>query len=274
MFEDQTKTPEGAGKIDDIFAGVDSVPQSPSVQMASGQPLPEAPKEPFDQLANAGNHGGNRLFLIGGVVVFLLILAVAVWLALSKFTPKTSQMENEAAVLNESPKMIQEQAGIVKVPEAEPAVQSSPEIVPEAAQAVVATNSLMTGSLPQQLESTSSSSPSEASAATTSESATQPLNVGELSPEVAVGQVDQPIAEQIAGLKTDTDGDGLSDQEEKALGIYTDRSDTDDDGLSDYEEVKVYFTSAKNPDTDGDGYNDGSEVKSGYNPNGQGKLLK
>ncbi|MDD5109938.1 MAG: hypothetical protein PHI63_01830 [Patescibacteria group bacterium] len=47
----------------------------------------------------------------------------------------------------------------------------------------------------------------------------------------------------------DTDGDGLTDQQEQMLG-----------------------TDPNNPDTDGDGYSDGNEVKNGYNPLGSGKL--
>ena len=48
--------------------------------------------------------------------------------------------------------------------------------------------------------------------------------------------------------------------------------DTDGDGLSDYEEKYLYHTDPKNPDTDGDGMNDGREVKRGRNPLGPGKL--
>lgn len=48
-------------------------------------------------------------------------------------------------------------------------------------------------------------------------------------------------------------------------------SDTDSDGLYDDEEEK-YGTDMNNSDSDGDGYLDGSEVKSGYNPMGEGKL--
>lgn len=71
----------------------------------------------------------------------------------------------------------------------------------------------------------------------------------------------------------DTDGDGLSDDEEKDLGTDHNKTDSDNDGLFDREEVKVYKTDPKDPDTDGDGMVDGQEVKQGYNPNGQGKLI-
>ncbi len=73
---------------------------------------------------------------------------------------------------------------------------------------------------------------------------------------------------------TDTDGDGLTDEEEGALGTNINEPDTDGDGLFDREEVRVYKTNPLNPDTDGDGFTDGQEVKGGYNPNGDGKLFE
>lgn len=48
--------------------------------------------------------------------------------------------------------------------------------------------------------------------------------------------------------------------------------DTDGDGLSDYEEKYLYGTDPKNPDTDHDGMKDGNEVKRGRNPLGRGTL--
>lgn len=47
--------------------------------------------------------------------------------------------------------------------------------------------------------------------------------------------------------------------------------DTDGDGLSDADERTIYHTDPSNPDTDGDGHPDGTEVKNGYNPLGPGK---
>lgn len=72
----------------------------------------------------------------------------------------------------------------------------------------------------------------------------------------------------------DTDGDGLSDQEEITLGTNINSVDTDNDGLFDREEVYVYKTDPTNEDTDGDGFLDGAEVQDGYNPNGSGKLYE
>ncbi len=79
-----------------------------------------------------------------------------------------------------------------------------------------------------------------------------------------------PTASTLANI--DSDHDGLTDAEEKALGTDPNNPDTDGDGLTDGEEVNVYHTDPLNPDTDGDGYPDGVEVKNGYNPNGPGKL--
>ncbi len=75
----------------------------------------------------------------------------------------------------------------------------------------------------------------------------------------------------------DTDGDGLSDDEE-TLGVYGHPSnpampDTDLDGLSDREELLGSHGPATNPeqaDTDGDGVNDGLEIAAGTSPTNPG----
>ena len=64
----------------------------------------------------------------------------------------------------------------------------------------------------------------------------------------------------------DSDGDGLTDAEEKVLGTDPNKADSDGDGLTDWAEVKIYHTNPLNPDTDGDGYTDGNEVINGYDP--------
>ena len=71
----------------------------------------------------------------------------------------------------------------------------------------------------------------------------------------------------------DTDGDGLSDEEEQQLGLNIQNQDNDSDGLIDWEEVKIYQTNPLKSDTDGDGNPDGAEVANGYNPKGPGLLL-
>ncbi|MBS4033286.1 MAG: hypothetical protein KGZ85_02370 [Ignavibacterium sp.] len=93
---------------------------------------------------------------------------------------------------------------------------------------------------------------------TTNQQIVEPKNTeGKLSEE------NQLVARPII---IDTDGDGLTDEEELTLGTSINNTDTDSDGLFDFEEVKIYGTDPLNPDTDGDGYLDGEEVKAGYNP--------
>jgi len=84
----------------------------------------------------------------------------------------------------------------------------------------------------------------------------------------------EPVTDpEPANQPLDSDGDGLSDDDERARGTNPQSADTDADGLSDREEVMIYETDPTNPDTDGDTFLDGDEVKSGYNPNGDGRLL-
>lgn len=64
---------------------------------------------------------------------------------------------------------------------------------------------------------------------------------------------------------TDTDGDGLTDVEEDALGTDENDADTDNDGLEDGEEVDM-GTDPKDSDTDSDGLEDGEEVDLGTDP--------
>jgi hypothetical protein len=72
----------------------------------------------------------------------------------------------------------------------------------------------------------------------------------------------------------DADQDGLTDEEETALGMDANSVDSDGDGLFDREEVKVYKTDPLDNDTDNDTFLDGDEVKGGYNPLGPGKLYE
>lgn len=72
--------------------------------------------------------------------------------------------------------------------------------------------------------------------------------------------------EPVVTTPTDTDKDGLTDEEEAALGTNPTLVDSDDDGLSDADEVKVWNTDPLDSDTDNDGFPDGTEVKSGYDP--------
>ena len=58
----------------------------------------------------------------------------------------------------------------------------------------------------------------------------------------------------------DSDGDGLTDAEERRIGTDPFNPDTDGDKLTDWEEVRVYGTDPLNPDSDYDGLTDGAEV--------------
>ena len=73
-------------------------------------------------------------------------------------------------------------------------------------------------------------------------------------------------------LIIDSDGDGLTDYQEKLYGTDPFDPDTDADGLSDYEEIKVYQTDPLDPDTNKNGITDGDEIRMGKNPRGTGKL--
>lgn len=84
----------------------------------------------------------------------------------------------------------------------------------------------------------------------------------------------EPAAQNQAVQPLDSDQDGLSDEEEKALGLNANSVDSDDDGLFDREEANIYKTNPLVADTDGDGYSDGAEVKNGFNPKGPGKLFE
>ncbi len=63
----------------------------------------------------------------------------------------------------------------------------------------------------------------------------------------------------------DADGDGLTDDQETALGTNPDHPDSDGDRLTDDEEVAL-GADPLNPDTDGDGIPDGEEVELGTSP--------
>ena len=95
-----------------------------------------------------------------------------------------------------------------------------------------------------------------------------------------VGKIDIKITEPNA---KDSDGDGLTDDEEKELGTDPNKADTDGDGIDDGDEVdgsknpfdkdgnkvkpgeKGAPTDPLKPDTDGDGTNDGDEVTGSKN---------
>lgn len=69
----------------------------------------------------------------------------------------------------------------------------------------------------------------------------------------------------LGGCNADTDGDGLTDAEEKDLGLDPDVADSDDDALPDGDEVSL-GTDPLNADSDGDSLLDGEEVSAGTDP--------
>jgi len=83
-----------------------------------------------------------------------------------------------------------------------------------------------------------------------------------------------PASEVLPPPPLDSDGDGLTDEDELRLGTDPQQADSDGDGLLDNEEVRIYKSDPMNEDTDKDGFKDGDEVKAGYNPLGPGRLFQ
>jgi flagellar basal body-associated protein FliL len=73
--------------------------------------------------------------------------------------------------------------------------------------------------------------------------------------------------QNVCGLKSDPDKDGLNNLDEYIYGTDPTNNDIDIDGISDKDELYVYFTDPKNPDTNGNGFKDGSELINCYDPN-------
>lgn len=72
--------------------------------------------------------------------------------------------------------------------------------------------------------------------------------------------VEDPDTLDPAAFELDSDGDGVSDAIEIAIGTDPHNPDTDGDGLDDGEEIYEHRTDPLNPDTDDDGISDGDEV--------------
>jgi hypothetical protein len=80
-----------------------------------------------------------------------------------------------------------------------------------------------------------------------------------------VSSDDLKVTFTVSTNSTDSDSDGLSDCQEKALGTLINNPDSDNDGLTDGAEVNTYGTKPLIADTDNDGLIDGTEVN-GSNP--------
>jgi hypothetical protein len=75
-------------------------------------------------------------------------------------------------------------------------------------------------------------------------------------------------------ISDDPDGDGLTTDQEIALGTDPLKYDTDGDSVSDGDEVNIYGTNPLVADTDGDGMSDGQEIKAGTNPNDASSVFR
>jgi hypothetical protein len=105
----------------------------------------------------------------------------------------------------------------------------------------------------------------------------------------------EPAEPYVDPYPEDTDRDGMSNEEETALGLDTTtfdtdqdgladaleingtntdptKADTDGDGLTDGQEFLIWNTDPTKADTDGDGFDDLTEIQNGFNPNGDGRL--
>ncbi|MFH1890443.1 MAG: hypothetical protein ABIJ91_02675 [Candidatus Kuenenbacteria bacterium] len=70
----------------------------------------------------------------------------------------------------------------------------------------------------------------------------------------------------LSDIPKDSDGDGLSDEDEIMYGTSLNSSDTDGDGLFDREEIQIYKTDPLKTDTDNDGIDDRQEVLGNTDP--------
>ncbi len=245
MFENlQNPNQSSRSQVDDIFADTDQAADSrPPMRSASVTPQNTNPIPPTGSLLDTdpeqSEKKGGKGFMIAVVMMSVIILGLLGYLAYNKFFKADEEIV--APIEND----IVEQ----EIAEATTTNETNEEVAPSTTETEA--NDEFIDFLPV--------SPGEDG--TSSESVD--------SEEVMNGVTDSPV---LPSVPVDSDGDGLTDDEEAALGTNPNLIDTDNDGLSDYEEVRIYKTNPLVADTDGDGYPDGTEVRGGYNPNGEGKL--
>lgn len=256
MFNDLNgSSPAGAKEVDDIFSDVDKTAAPAAMPTFSGnspiqtptpvQTFPGTGKETYlnveDNMPAAGERGTKFLKMALILVVVAAIVSVAGYFVYTQLIqPKKEANSLNNAALNtntNTPEDLQNMENIINQQENNTASTSDLFEVPTTTDVVELVD---------------------------------PLNPA--NPEMEPISNEPISIEEPLETTVDTDGDGLSDQEEALFGTDINSVDTDGDGLSDYEEVKTYLTNPLNADTDGDTYPDGSEVEKGYNPNGEGKL--
>ena len=90
------------------------------------------------------------------------------------------------------------------------------------------------------------------------------------APEVTAPETTEaPPVETIVHYEVveDIDGDGLTNDQEAAMGLDPTNADTDDDRLYDGDEVNKWGTDPRRADTDCDDYYDGGEILANTDPN-------
>jgi hypothetical protein len=87
------------------------------------------------------------------------------------------------------------------------------------------------------------------------------------------GTIDVTAEEEAPTGPEDNDIDGLTDDEEVALGTDPADPDTDGDGLADGDEIRVFRTSPTFASSNRSPYDDGVNLRNGYNPLAPGNRL-
>ncbi len=100
-----------------------------------------------------------------------------------------------------------------------------------------------------------------------------------MKPRCHAGSRSDPNAQvQVRNIRitqsNDVDGEGLTNDEEIALGSDPRNPDTDGDGLSDGDQANTHHTDPLLADTDGDGQSDASELAAGTDPLANGSFFR